>query len=127
MITAPVMKGLSRVSNGSTYYLKLYFRFNIIRFFMLKRYKTTYQIAPSSHRAKTTFKIWFFFIFFCINFNRNCWETTCINALQFLFQIFTLFNPIFNIFGTCKLNCVSCNCTPLLNFIINSCYTKYVT
>ena len=57
MITAPVMKGLSRVSNGSTYYLKLYFRFNIIRFFMLKRYKTTYQIAPSYHTAKTTFKI----------------------------------------------------------------------
>ena len=27
---------------------------------------------------------------------------TCINTLQFLFQIFTLFNPISSILGTCK-------------------------
>ena len=36
-----------RVPNVSTYYLRLNFRFNIIRFFMLKRYETGNQIPPS--------------------------------------------------------------------------------
>ena len=62
-------------------------------------------------RAKTTFKIWHFYS--ATNFNSNCLETACINTLQFLFQIFTLFNPISNILGACKLNCILCNCTPL--------------
>ena len=40
---------------------------------------------------------------FCSNFNRSCWETTCINTLQFFFQVFPLFNPIANILSTYKL------------------------
>ena len=62
-------------------------------------------VSEAYLRAKTTFKIWHFYS--AKNFNRNCLETACINTLQFLFQIFTLFNPIFNILGTCKLNCIS--------------------
>ena len=46
----------------------------------------------------------------------NFWETTCINTLQFLFQIFTLFNPISNIRGTYKLNCILCNRKPVIKF-----------
>ena len=46
--------------------------------------------------------IWNFLI--CTNFSRTCWKTTCVNTLQFLFQIFKLFNPVSNILGTCKLN-----------------------
>ena len=46
---------------------------------------------------------------FWINFNWNGWETTCINILQFLFQIFSLFKHISNILGTCKLRYNLCN------------------
>ena len=33
-----------------------------------------------------------------------------------LFQIFTLLKPISNILGTCKLNYILSNCTPLYIF-----------
>ena len=41
-------------------------------------------------------------------------ETTAINNLQFLFQIFLLLSFILNIPGTCKLNCILWNCTLLV-------------
>ena len=44
---------------------------------------------------------------FFTNFSRNCWKTRCIKTLQFLFQMFTFFNPISNKLGTWKLNCIS--------------------
>ena len=52
-------------------------------------------------------------VLFSTNFSRNFWKITCINIIQFLFQIFTLFNPISNILGPCKLNFILCNSTPL--------------
>ena len=49
---------------------------------------------------------------FCTKLNRNCWEATRFNTLQFNFQLFTLLNLISIILGT--LNYISCNSAPLL-------------
>ena len=49
---------------------------------------------------------------FCTKLNRNCWEATHFNTLQFNFPTFTLFNLISIILGT--LNYILCNSTPLL-------------
>ena len=49
---------------------------------------------------------------FCTKLNRNCWEATDFNTLQFNFQLFTLSNLISIVLGT--LNYILCNNTPLL-------------
>ena len=39
----------------------------------------------------------------CANFKKHCWKKKRINVLQFIFQIFTLFNPTATTTAKCKL------------------------